>query len=313
MPLPPLANKDNRTYAAAHFALELDNDFNNVGLFRSIEGGSVKADVMSYQTGGTHTQFRQLGKPKFDDLRLQVGMAMAQPFYTWVSRFFTGQQDTRSGAIVAADFYYNERARRKFSGAVIKEVGFPKLDATDKSAVYMSVGIAVEDMTFAVGTGQKLVQNSGMDQQRVWTACNFRVTLDGYDTSRVSKVDAFTCKQNIIENHVGGVRRPFKMMSWFERPTISFYLPEADAAPYYKRVSEGVISGKPAISHGGIEFLDPTGVRLASVAFMDADIVGVTLDKHDASTEEIRQVKVDLYCEQFGFSYGDAGALIDLQ
>ena len=308
MPLPPLANKDNRTYAAAHFALELDTG-GSVGLFRSIEGGSVKADVTSYQTGGTHTQFRQLGKPKFDDMKLQVGMAMGAPFYDWIQRFFTGQPDTRTGSIVAADFYYNERARRKFTGAVINEVGFPKLDATDKSAVYMTVGIAVEEMTFAVGTGQKLVQNSGMDTQRVWTACNFRVSLGGYDTSRVSKVDAFTCKQTIIENHVGGVRQPFKMMSWVQRPTISFYLPEADAAPYYKRITDGAIGGKPDKLHGGIEFLDPNGGRLASVAFMDADIVGVTLDKHDASTEEIRQVKVDLYCEQFGFDYGTVGKI----
>jgi hypothetical protein len=64
----------NRSYAAAHFALELDIG-GKVGLFRSIEGGGLKADVMTYQGGGAHGQFRQLGKPKFDDLKLQVGMA----------------------------------------------------------------------------------------------------------------------------------------------------------------------------------------------------------------------------------------------
>jgi len=306
-----LANKDNRTYAAAHFALELDTG-GNVGLFRSIEGGGVKADVMTYQTGGAHTQFRQLGKPKFDDLKLQVGMAMSLPFYTWISRFFTGTPDTRSGAIVAADFYYNERARRTFKGAVIKEVGFPKLDASDKSAVYMSVGIAVEDMQFAVGSGAKLSQLTGMPEQKLWTACNFRVSLSGFDTSRVNKVDAITCKQNVIEHHVGGSRQPFKMMSYVERPMISFYLPEADAKAYYARATDGAIAGKPAITHGAIEYLDAKGTRLAEVAFMNADIHSVTPDRHDATTEEIRQVKVDLYCEQFGFSYGEIG-LGDLQ
>ena len=39
----------NRAYAAAHFALELDNK-KDVGLFRSIEGGGVKADVMENKT-----------------------------------------------------------------------------------------------------------------------------------------------------------------------------------------------------------------------------------------------------------------------
>ena len=41
MPQPPTAT-ENRSYAAAHFALELDGK-DNVGLFRSIEGGGVKA------------------------------------------------------------------------------------------------------------------------------------------------------------------------------------------------------------------------------------------------------------------------------
>ena len=307
-----LANANNRTYAAAHFALELDNTGGSIGLFRSVEGGGVKADVMTYQGGGAHTQFRQLGKPKFEDLKLQVGMAMSLPFYTWISRFFTGQPDTRSGAIIAADFYYNERARRTFSGAVIKEVGFPKLDASDKSAVYMSVGIAVENIQFGVGSGAKLSQLAGMPQQKLWSACNFRMSLSGYDTSRVSKVDAITCKQNVIENHVGGSRQPFKMMGYVERPTISFYLPEADAKAYYKRATDGAIAGKPAIANGQIEYLDAKGNRLAEVAFMNADIVGVSPDRQDATTEEIKQVKVDLYCEQFGFSYGDIG-LGDLQ
>src|SRR5882724_3172900 len=78
-----------RTYSAAHFALELDGK-QDTGLCRSIEGGGVKADVMTYQGGGIHEKWRQLGKPKFEDIKLQVGMSMAQPFYAWIADFFTG-------------------------------------------------------------------------------------------------------------------------------------------------------------------------------------------------------------------------------
>ena len=79
-----------RSYAAAHFALELDGG-EPVGLFRSIEGGGVRADVATYQGGGNHERWRQLGKPKFEDLKLQVGMAMSAPFYTWIASFFAGR------------------------------------------------------------------------------------------------------------------------------------------------------------------------------------------------------------------------------
>jgi phage tail-like protein len=307
----PLAN---RTFAAAHFALELD-DRVPVGLFRSIEGGGLKADVTSIQGGGAHPRFRQLGKPKFDDLKLQVGMAMSQPFYDWVSKFFTGNVDRRTGAIIAADFYYNERARRTFTNALISEVTIPKLDATDKNAAYMTVGLSVEDIAFAVGTGAKIHQPDGMPQQKLWTACNFRFTLSGFEDAcrRVSKIDSFTVKQTVIEHHVGGVRTPFKLPSRIEFPNISFYVPEADAAKFYAQATANGRNGNWGQLNGQIEFLDNSLQKtLASVAFLHADIVSVTPDRADASTEEIKQVKVELYAELMGFSYGEIG-LGDLQ
>src|SRR5690349_487428 len=103
----PAPKHENRTYAAAHFALELDGK-EGVGLFRSIEGGGVRADVMTYPMAGgrVYERWRQVGKPKFEDIKLQVGMAMGEPFYEWIHQFFHGKQDRKTGSIVAADFYY---------------------------------------------------------------------------------------------------------------------------------------------------------------------------------------------------------------
>src|SRR5262245_31882025 len=77
---------ENRSYVAAHFALELAG-VADVGTVRSIEGGGLKADVMTYQPSGTYERWRQLGKPKFEDIKLQVGTAMSQPFFDWISKF----------------------------------------------------------------------------------------------------------------------------------------------------------------------------------------------------------------------------------
>jgi len=63
-------NTQARTYSAAHFGLELDG-LPNVGLFRSIEGGSIKTDVMSTSTARTTTAGGQLGKPKFEDIKIR--------------------------------------------------------------------------------------------------------------------------------------------------------------------------------------------------------------------------------------------------
>jgi len=298
-----MATIQNRSYAAAHFGLELDGS-DNVGLFRSIEGGGVRADVMTYQNGGNYLRMRQLGKPKFEDIKVQVGMAMSQPFYDWIEYFFAGKALRKTGAIIAADFYYNERARREFTGAMIKELTFPKLDAADKNAAYLSVGIAVESIVFKAGNAAKLPAPKGFDSQKLWTACNFSFRLDGFEDAckRVSKIDSFTVKQNVIEYHMGGARAPIKTPSGVDFPTISFYVPEADAAKFTEHVADRVVKGTvPGKLHGQIQTFDSERRSLFTLEFTGADILSVTPDRSESSSEEIKQVKVELYTEGMTF------------
>ncbi|MBA3452010.1 MAG: phage tail protein [Deltaproteobacteria bacterium] len=309
------SNQQPRTYAAAHFALELDGK-KDVGLFRSIEGGGVKADVMTYQQGAHYDKWRSIGKPKFEDIKVQVGMAMSEPFYAWISKFFDGIPDRKNGAIVAADFYYKERARREFTNAMIKEMTFPKLDATDDKAVYMSVALAVEGIVFKKGEGTELQQNKGHNAQKLWTARNFRLSLDGFEQAckRVVKIDSFTIKQNILEYHQGGFRAPTKMPSQIDFPTVSFYLPEADAAPFMKRFTERGINGErrghAAQKAGMIQTFDTEKKELFTLEFFEADIVGVTPDKSDAGSEDFKLVKIDLFTEKMKFTYASPPELV---
>ena len=302
---PPPPNT-NRTYAAAHFGLVLDG-IDQVGLFRSIEGGGVKADVLSYQHGWGYDRWRQLGKPKYDDIKLQVGMAMSQPFYDWISDFFAGIPTRKNGAILAADFYYNERAKRTFTAGLIKELTFPKLDGSDKGAAYMAIAIAVESMVFAKGSGQPITAVTGFQNQKLWTACNFRLSFDNMpavNTRRVSKIDSFTVKQTIMEYASGGFRGMAKVPSQIDFPPISFYLPEADSAPFEDIFLKRGINGQlPGRMSGQIQTYDNQGSPLFTLSFAGADISAITPDKGDAGSEEIKQVKIDLYTESMAFEY----------
>jgi phage tail-like protein len=302
------SNQQPRTYAAAHFALELDGK-KDVGLFRSIEGGGCKADVMTYQNGANYDKWRSLGKPKFEDIKCQVGMAMSEPFYAWIEKFFDGIADRKNGAIVAADFYYNERARREFTNAMIKELSFPKLDANDKNAAYMTVALAVEDIVFKKGEGAKLQQQQGMKAQKLWTACNFRFSLDGFEQAckRVTKIDAFTIKQQVLEYHSGGFRAPTKTPSQIDFPNIVFYVPEADAQPFFQRFTQraikGEVRGHAAQKAGMIQTFDQEKRPLFTLEFFEADILNVAPEKSDAGSEEIKLVKIELFTEKMKFSY----------
>jgi len=298
------SSNPNRSYAAAHFALELDGK-DSVGLFRSIEGGGIRADVMTYQLGPNYDRWRQLGKPKFEDIKLQVGMAMSQPFYTWISKFFAGEADRKTGSIVAADFYYKERARRDFSEAMIKELTFPKLDATDKNAVYMTVALAVEGIVFEKGSGKSLDTPTGFDKQKLWTAANFNFKIDGFDCcKRVTKIDSFTVKQNIIEHNMGGRRSSIKTPSAIDFPNLAFYLPEADAQPFMDHAMDRITTGTvPGRLNGSLETFDHNRRTLCTLTFTGADVLAVSPDRSDSTTEDIKQVKVEIYTEKMEFKY----------
>jgi phage tail-like protein len=301
-------NDSQRSYAAAHFALELDGLSDQQATVRSIEGGGVKLDVMTYQQGGIYDRWRQLGKPKFDDIKVQVAATSSNPMYTWLQSFFTGNPDRRNGAIVAADFYYNERARREFKQGLITELSFPKLDATDKNAAYLTVNIAVEDIQYKPGSGSKLTV-SLPSSQNLWTCCNFLFELEGYPTHNVSKIDSFTIKHTVVEYQSGGRLSSTKSPSAIEFPNLSFYVPESDSQAYANYVTnQGNIAymdqgDRNSPLTGRLVALDNQGRELFYVTFMGCDIFGITPDSSNASSEEIKQVKVDLYTEQMAFVY----------
>lgn len=302
-------NTAKQAYAAAHFALELDGN-KKAGLFRSIEGGSLRADVMTYQYGHSHEKWRQLGKPKFEDIKAQIGMAMSKPFYDWVSQFFAGEGEPRNGAILAADFRYNEQARREFTGALIKELTFPQLSGEGNQPLMLGVTIAVEGMKFAPGSGQKIIEEAGHKGQKEWVGHRFHFNLDGFADSvrHVSKVDSFTIKQQIIEYHSGGFRDPLKAPSVVEFPNIVFYLPEAHSEPLFKAAAKKIVDGEMKDHNdkkaGSIDLKTQSGATLLSLEFYDAEIVSVTPDKSEAANEApIKQVKVELYTEKMKIFY----------
>jgi len=304
-----LSNASNRTYSAAHFALELDGN-KNVGVFRSIEGGGAKQDPIKYNNGMEQPTFLRQGRLKFEDFKVQVGMAMSEPFYTWIESFFAGQTLRKTGAVVAADFYFNERARRQFDQAMITEVVFPKLDGGDKGAAYMNVTISPETVTYAVGSGAKIEQNAGFSQQKHWSPANFDLSIDGFAPScaRVTKIDSFTIKQKVVEYNEGMRRSTVKLPSRIEYPNLVFYIPEADSKALVEHHNKYNVDGavEPDTRlHGEINCYDNSKQpkKIFTVEFLGASLFNITVDKGDAGSEDIKQAKVEVSIETMKFKY----------
>jgi hypothetical protein len=309
------SNNQNRAYSAAHFGMTLDQ-IDEVGLFRSLEGGGVKVDMLSYQVGGDYRVMKQPGKPKFEDFKLQCGMAMGRAFYNWMTDFFVGRGTARSGSLIAADFHYQVRARRNFSGALITEVAMPKLDANDKGPANLTVTIAPELMEFVKpDPGEKLRLPQRTLEQKLWTASNFELQLNGrFETvcANVSKIDGFSVKQKVIDYHAGGQRHPVKSPGRVEWPAINFYVPEAFAGELvdfaYARGVKGWKAtedetGAGAHLMGSIIMYANDRTPVFEVEFSGGEISNVAVDKSDAGSEEIKQVKFEMQLQSLAFKH----------
>ncbi len=302
------AQKQARAYSAAHFVLVLDGN-NSVGVIRSIDGGGVKSEIVTYQMGDNHDQWRQLGKPTYEDLKIEFGMSMSKSFYTWIQSFFEGTVVRKNGAVLAGDFHYAERARREFQDALIKEITFPKLDGSDSNPCYMTATISPEILRYAKGSGSALDTTLGKMTQKLWTSSNFRFTLDDSlkdACRRVSKIDSFTIKQEIHDYHAGNLHTPLRVPGMLEFPNLVVYVPEADVDPFVAHYNKYALSRElqrsPRLT-GAIDVLDHTGEELCTVGLKGVDIASLTPDKSDATSEDIKQVKLELTIEEMSFTY----------
>jgi phage tail-like protein len=283
-------------YGAAHFALELGDD--KLGMLQSVDGGNPKTEAITYQQGGSYQRTRQPGKPKFEDIKLQVGMAMAEPIWKWMSGFMAGKGTRKDGAIVAADASYNARARREFRDAIPFEFGIPTLEGKNTGAAFVTVAFSPEEIVYTKGDGKSISSQFGLGQT-MWTSNNFRFTLDGFtdDCKHVTKVDSFTIKQQVIEYPSGGYLLPRKSPGAIELPPIAFYVPEANALDlmkYFDRKNRG--SGREAPTdrlQGSITVFDDSWQDRFRITFRDCYLQSAAFDKSDASSKEIKLVKFE--------------------
>lgn len=301
-----------RAYSAAHFVLELDGK-KIPQLIRSIEGGGVKCDVLTYRSGRSPAQFRQLSRPKYEDLKLQISPSMSEPFYKWIAGFFKGKIERHNGAICAGDFHYSERARREFFEALMLSFDWPALDANAKDACVITVTLKPEWLRFTKGSGKSMDQVTGKGATRLWLASNFKFNIKGFEAAckRVVKVDGFSIKLNkIMEYQAGNHIDPVNIPGYLEYPNITFHLPEANAQPFIDHFTDHVIKGKlqePTRRTGHIELLDHGSNDLCGIDLEGVDIASVTPDKSDATADGFKLVKVEATVERMKFKYTSAG------
>ncbi|HEY2946882.1 MAG TPA: hypothetical protein VGJ53_00545 [Micromonosporaceae bacterium] len=183
--------------AFGHFALRLGTG--NAGdvtlLGEDFDGGNIHAEVISELSAGLHFATKRLGPPKYEEFGLPVGVAMSQELFGWVAGSWGAQPGKRDGAVLTLDHNLNIKTEAAFSGALITETTIPALDASSKDAGYLTVRFQPEQIDISAGGGKLSL---AMSKQKLWRTSNFRLEIDGLDCTRVSKIDSFTVKREVV-------------------------------------------------------------------------------------------------------------------
>ena len=207
--------------------------------------------------------------------------------------------------------HLKEIGRLDFHQALISEIGLPALDASSKEPARMTLKISPEwtKNKPRKTPGESIAGRYPIDprKQKRWMPCNFRLRIDGLEEAckRVSKIEALTIKQKNVELSVGEHRYNLREPASLEIPNLVITLTEHAGQGFYDWHEKFVLEGHNTPEYektGTLEYLDSNMKDILFVChFHHLGILKLTPDKLGA--EEIRRMKVEMYCESMEWEF----------
>jgi hypothetical protein len=275
-----------------------------IGRVPSFEGGAAFADVVSETSGPAFYAHKHVGLVKYEDLTLHVGLDLAAPLYDWIAASWQESPPTKSGSIVRFDFNFNAIDERDFANALLTQVAIPALDAVSKDPCRLGLKLSPEFTSHKKASGRVSGTPPG---GKAWIASHFRLAIDGLDTTKVSRIEAFTVRRPVIIERSGGgpaQRIPGKL----DVPDLEILVSEAASQSWSDWFDDFVIAGNNDETHekgGTLTFLAPDlQEELGRITFFNLGIHRFSPEPDDPSDDTIRRVRATLYCERVAFHVG---------
>jgi protein-L-isoaspartate O-methyltransferase len=300
---------DSRSYVSTQASLELDGVVS--GLLKSSEGGEATAEVAVEKVGLDNVARKHIAGVTYTDLELRFGAGMSNDLYDWIAATLQRKSTRRNGAVVMADYNGKVQSRQEFFNSLISEIGFPACDAGAKDAAFMTMKIAPEYTRTGAASGQKTSSGAGYNKKSAhFLPSNFRLTINGLDCSRVSKIDALVVRQKISPFEIGEARDYAREPDSLEIPNLAFTIVDDDKNGLREWFDDFVVKGNSTVEKNGtLEFLsanlkDP----LFTLTFSNLGIFRLARQKVEAGSEKVRQLCAEMYCEQLALSYSSSAS-----
>jgi len=313
----PAIAKNNRPYGGGQFFIDIPTHKVTGGWIKDVDGGHVTGEVITEKLGADRLFKKAISNIKYEDVSFKMGAGMSSGAYEWIQHSFDAKcnetgKGRADGAIVCGDYDYNEVSRIDFVHALVTEYGMPALDASSKDAASITVKFTPEKTTYKTGGGNKFVNSRPVKPtQKLWTCANFDLTIDGIPEDvlgNVTKVDALTIKQKVVQHYTGKHRDYQVEPTSVETPNLVLTIAESFAKPFMDWHEDFVIKGNCGDKNektGSLVYLSQSTTReeLFTLNFSQLGIFKVTPEKVEVG-DKIRYVKVEMYCEQIKFNFG---------
>jgi hypothetical protein len=290
--------------SAARFGLELGDA--QAGWLVSASGGDPEGVVVS-EPGADGVIRKRIGSVRYPDIELSVNTGLSKQLSEWLAGTIGRKHVAKNGAVLVFDFNLKEASRLEFVNALIREVTFPALDGASKEAVKLAIKVAPESTKRKMGSGAQVTATPQQAGKRVGLASNFRLSIDGLDCNRVSKIGPITIRQKIVETRVGGhvVLEP----GGLEIGELVIAVASVDGDPFFAWHKALVVDGNPsAEKKGELELLGPD-MKTVLLTLTFAGLGIFNLEPEYVGTERVSRLRASMYCEEVGLTVPDHSVL----
>jgi hypothetical protein len=297
----------SRSYVGGYYLVVIEHK--DLGIVQSVEGGNIKADLLTQPIGGDPIRVKNIGGMTIEPLTFQVGASLSETFSEWVRDSWDGKYARKDGSVVITDFELTPRHEIEFTQGLIVETTVPALDASGKGAVYLAIKVQPETMTHNTQPNANRTKGLVPTTQKLFQTQNFSFELDHIKTGSVSKIESFTIKQGVKPLQIGRQREPQWEPTSLEYPNLTITTSLQGAEDLFKWHKKFVIDGDAQVEDettGTIKLLDPTGKNsLLEVGLSGVGITSLAIEKSDAVQGRggIKRLKVELYVTEMKFNY----------
>jgi phage tail-like protein len=223
-------------------------------------GGAAEREVVANPNAPGGVVRKSPGKLSYDPIILQIGGATTKAVFQWIADTWAHHGSKKSGVIIKVNAAGKDAGRLEFTNALLTEITLPAFDATLRDPATMRLKLQPASTVRKLGTGADL----GIPPvpAKAWLLPNFRLTIDGIDTTKTVRIGALTVAVATTPAPDGSVNPGSIAVS-----SLAVTFPEITAAGFLSWLQSFVIDG-----HN-----DPSQEKTATVAMLSPNLQEVFL------------------------------------